>query len=108
VLGIGGDGAQGLGGDLEEQAINELLVVVADCGDGCRQGEDDVVILHGQQVSLAIFEPAQGSAALALGAMRFLQVMGCTHYVPYGEHSVTGSADDRPEAEGTFRRYLLG
>ena len=36
VLGIGGDGAQGLGGGAEEQAVDERLVLIGDGGDGRR------------------------------------------------------------------------
>jgi hypothetical protein len=43
VLGIGGDGDQGLGSGLEQQIIDDRLVVIGDVGDP-RQGEDDVEI----------------------------------------------------------------
>ncbi len=48
VLGVGGDRAQRLGGDVEQQSINDLLVGIGDGADGRRQGEHHVVILHGQ------------------------------------------------------------
>jgi hypothetical protein len=35
VFGIGGDGAQGLGGKLEQQAVDDGLVVVRDAGNRC-------------------------------------------------------------------------
>ena len=44
VLGVGRDGDQGLGGDLEQQVIDDRLVVIGDVGDRSRQGEDDVEI----------------------------------------------------------------
>ena len=58
VLRIGGDRAQGLGGDVEQQTIEDLLVGVGDGADGRGQGEHHVVIRHGQQVRLPCFEPA--------------------------------------------------
>jgi hypothetical protein len=69
VLRIGGDRAQRLGRDVEQQSINDLLVGVGDGADGRGQGEDHVVILHGQKVRLPRFEPALGGAALALRAV---------------------------------------
>ena len=69
VLRIGGDRAQRLGGDVEQQPIDELLVGVGDGADRCRQGEDHVVILDGQKVSLACLEPALCGARLALRAV---------------------------------------
>ena len=36
VLGIGSDGAQGLGGGAEEQAVDERLVLIGDGGNGLR------------------------------------------------------------------------
>jgi len=47
VLGVGGDDAQGLGGDVEQQPVDDLLVVVADGGDRRRQREDDMEVRHG-------------------------------------------------------------
>ena len=67
--GIGGDGAQGLGGDLEEQPIDHRLVVIRDGADGRGQGEHHVVIVHRQQLGLPRLEPAARGTALALRAM---------------------------------------
>jgi hypothetical protein len=36
MLGVGGDGAQGLGRDVEQQAIDHGLVVIGDGADRCR------------------------------------------------------------------------
>src|ERR1017187_10955447 len=44
--------AQRLGGDVEQKTIDELLVGVGDGADGGGQGEDHVVIRHGQEVRL--------------------------------------------------------
>jgi hypothetical protein len=48
MFGIGGDGAQGFGGDIEQQAVHHGLVVIGDGADRCRQGEHHVVILDRQ------------------------------------------------------------
>ena len=49
VLGVDRDGDQGLGGDFEQQVIDDRLVLVGDIGDRSRQGEDDMEIGHRQQ-----------------------------------------------------------
>ena len=46
MLRLGGDGAQGLGGGLEQNAIDHSLVLISDLGDGRRQGEDDMKVWH--------------------------------------------------------------
>ena len=69
VLGIGGDGQQRLGGDVEQQAVDHGLVLVRDVGDRRRQREDHVVVLHRQQIGLARLEPASCGAGLALRAV---------------------------------------
>lgn len=69
VLRVGGDGAQGVGGDIKQQAVDHRLVVPRDGADGRGQREHDVVVLHGQQIVTARFEPATCRAGLALGAM---------------------------------------
>ena len=58
MLGIGGDGAQRLGGDIEQQAVDHGLVVIGDGADRRRQGEHHVVVVHRQQFGLAGLEPA--------------------------------------------------
>ena len=69
MLGVGRDGDQGLGGDLEQQVIDDRLVLVGDVGDRPRQGEDDMEIRHGQEFGLAIGQPFLGSGSLALGTV---------------------------------------
>ena len=69
MLRIGGDGTQGLGGNIEQQAVDNRLVVPGDRTDRGGQREDHVVILHGQQVGLTCLEPPVCGARLALRAM---------------------------------------
>ena len=69
VLGVGGDGDQGLGGGFEQQVIDDGLVLIGDVGDRPRQGEDDMEIRHGQEFGLAVGQPFLGSGGLALWAV---------------------------------------
>jgi hypothetical protein len=69
VLGVGRDRDQSLGGDFQQQVIDDRLVVIGDVGDRPRQREDDVEIRHGQEVGLAVGQPLLGSGGLALRAV---------------------------------------
>ena len=51
MLGIGGDGTQGLGGGPEQDVVDDSLVLKSDRGDLMRQGEDDVKVLDRQQLA---------------------------------------------------------
>lgn len=66
---VGGDGGQGLGRGLEQQAVNGGLVLEGDGRDRRRQGEDKVVVGHGQQIGLALREPVLRRGALAARAV---------------------------------------
>ena len=66
--GVGRNGAQRFGGDLEQQALDHRLVGVGERTDGFRQGEHHMVIVHRQQLGLAGFEPALGGIGLTLRA----------------------------------------
>ncbi len=69
VLGVGGDGQQGLARRSEQEAIDVRLVVIGDTGDRRRQGEDDMEIGDRQQLGLAGRQPVLGGRPLALGAV---------------------------------------
>jgi hypothetical protein len=69
VLGIGRNGDQGLGGDFEQQVIDDRLVLIADVGDRSWQGEHDMEIGHRQEFGPAVGQPLFGSGGLALGAV---------------------------------------
>jgi hypothetical protein len=69
VSGVGRNDTQGLGGRLEQDAVDHRLVVPGDIADRCGQRKDQVVVLYGQEVGLTGFQPAPGRTALALGAM---------------------------------------
>ena len=69
VLGVCRDSDQGLGGDFQQQVIDDRLVLIGDVGDRPRQGEDDMELGHGQQFGLAVGQPLLGSGGLALRAV---------------------------------------
>src|SRR5208283_5039042 len=69
MLGVGGDGGQGLGGGPEQEVVDGGLVLERDRADRRRQGEDDVIVGNRQKLRLAIFEPLARRSSLALRAM---------------------------------------
>ncbi|MBB4276686.1 hypothetical protein GGE12_004483 [Rhizobium mongolense] len=69
MLGVGGDGAQRLGGGAEEQAVDERLVLVSDGGDGLRQCEDDVKVLCVEQLGATILQPLRTGQRLTARTM---------------------------------------
>ena len=68
MLGVGGDGDQGLGGGLQQNIVDHGLVLVGDVGDRSWQGEDDVEIGYRQQLGLACGQPVAVGGALAFRA----------------------------------------
>ncbi len=67
LLRIGGDGDQGLGAGLEQDAVDHRLVLVGDVGDCRRQGEHDEEVRHVQQLGLALCQPLLGGCPLIPG-----------------------------------------
>ena len=57
VLGSGGDRAQGFGGGVKQDVVDHGFILVRDRGDGLGQRKDNVKVLNGQEVGLAIFLP---------------------------------------------------
>ena len=55
MLRIGGDGAQCLGRDIEQQPVDDGLVVIRNRADRSWQCKDQVVVLDGQEISLTRF-----------------------------------------------------
>jgi hypothetical protein len=66
---VGGKGEQGLGGSLEQQAVNHRLVVLGQLAEGGRQREGHRVVLDRQQLGLALGEPGFCQRPLTLGAV---------------------------------------
>ena len=70
VLGISGDGAQGLGRRLEQQGVHDRLVLERDGRDRVGDGKDHVKILGlVQQVGLAPLNPRGARQRLARGTV---------------------------------------
>ena len=69
MLGIGRDSLERLGGDLEEDAVDDPLVLQRDGSDLLGQGENDVELLDREQILCARLEPARPLQVLALGAV---------------------------------------
>ena len=68
-FGIGGDLLQGLGGGLEQEAVDLPRVLQGDRAERRRERKDDVKIFDGQQFRLPGLHPLRGGGGLALGAV---------------------------------------
>ena len=73
MLGISRDRRQRLGGDPEQQVVDDGLVLEPDRADRRRQGEDDVIIGNRQQLGFTFGEPLPGGrgAPTALSVPRW-------------------------------------
>jgi hypothetical protein len=69
MFGIGSDGRQGLGRGSEQNAVDEIFVLVSNSGDRFGEGEDDVKIRGGENFRFPFFDPIRPRQRLALGAM---------------------------------------
>src|SRR5215469_3923755 len=69
MLGIGRDREHGLGGGLEQEAIDHGLVLIGDIGDPAWQREHDMEVRHCQQLGLARLHPFARLRALTLWAV---------------------------------------
>src|SRR5271165_1405847 len=69
MLGIGGDGLQGLGRRTEENAIDRRFVLMGDGGNLFRQRQNDVEILRRKKLGATVVEPLGAGQGLALGTM---------------------------------------
>ena len=69
MLGIGSDGRQGLGCGSEQNAVDEIFVLVCNGGDRFGEGEDDMKIRGRENFRFPFFDPFGTCQGLALGAM---------------------------------------
>ena len=69
MLGIGGNGAQRLGGGLEQDVVDHSLVLKRDGCDFLWDSEDHVEVLDRKKFSLTILKPLVTRERLALWAM---------------------------------------
>jgi len=66
---IASDLDQGLGCGMKQQVIDQPFVLQCERSQFPRQGEDDVHLAGGQQLSFTRLQPAQARVALTLGAV---------------------------------------
>jgi hypothetical protein len=64
---VSSEGSQGLGGDLEQQAVSYLRVAASEGNRGVGQGEDEVEVLDGEQFQFPGIDPCAALAAAAFG-----------------------------------------
>src|SRR5450432_2664343 len=69
VPGIAGDLQQSCGAGMKQQIVDQPFILQCERSEFPRQGEDDVHVAGGQQLSFPRVEPAQAGVALALGAV---------------------------------------
>ena len=69
MLGIGDDGRQGLGSRSEENAVDEIFVLVSDGSNLFGNREDDMKIVRRQNLGRSFFDPFRTSERLAFWAM---------------------------------------
>ena len=69
MLGIGSDGGQGLGRGSEQNAVDEIFVLVSNRRDLFGEREDDVKIVGLEDFRFPFFEPFRPRQRLAFGAM---------------------------------------
>ena len=104
MAGVGGDGAQRLGGGPEQDGVDHALVLERDLGRRRRQGEDDMEVRHRQQFGLTRFEPFGARQALALRAMPVAAgVVGAADQAAIA--ALLDMAAERRRAAGLDRRH---
>src|SRR5438309_11627644 len=69
MFGIGSDGGQGLGRGSEQNAVDEIFVLVSDGSDLFGNREDDMKIVRRENFGLSFFDPLRTSERLAFWAM---------------------------------------
>ena len=57
MFGIGSDGRQGLGRGSEQNAVDEIFVLVSNGGDRFGEGEDDMKIRSRENFRFSVFRP---------------------------------------------------
>ena len=66
MFGIGSDGGQGLGRGSEQNAVDEIFVLVSDGSDLFGNGEDDMEIVCRENFGRSFFDPRGTREGLAL------------------------------------------
>src|SRR5258707_13156263 len=66
MLGIGSDGGQGLGGGSEQNAVDEIFVLISNGSDRFGNREDDMKIVRLENFGCSFFDPLGTSERLTL------------------------------------------
>ncbi len=106
MAGISGDGHQRFRRRFEQEDIDHRLVGVSDVGDRSRQGEDDVVVGHRQEIGGASLQPVARRHALALGTMPVAAGIVCYVAMTAG-HARRHMPAERGGSAGLDRRHHL-
>ena len=107
VLGIGGDGEQGLGRGPEQDAIELSLILIGNCCNLLRKSEHNVKILSVQEFGLTVLEPLSPSKRLAFWTVAIRAGNGeLFHYLRYGESLLMGSEECCAGFSGRFGRAM--
>ena len=69
ALGVAAEGEQRLGGGGKEQIVEQAAVAADERAQQCRQGEDDVEVVGGEQAFASSIDPTELGRALAGGAV---------------------------------------
>ena len=69
VLGIGGNGAQGIGGGTEQNAVDHFFVLIGDRGNLFRHRKDHMEVLGVEKFGAAVLEPFGAGQRLAFWTM---------------------------------------
>ena len=100
MLGIGCDGGQGLGGGSEQNAVDEIFVLVRNGSDLFGNGEDDMKIVRLENFGCSFFDPLGTSERLTFWAMTVAAT------VVTGPLVITGVAPLEVTAEGCGSTHL--
>src|SRR5260370_2054586 len=98
MLGIGSDGGQGLGRGSEQNAIDDIFVLVSNRGNRFGEGEDDMKIRSRENFRFSFFDPIGTRQGLALGAMSVAAAIVSVTLVRTAVAVLEMTTQDRPPA----------
>ncbi len=100
MLGIGSDGGQGLGGGSEQNAVDEIFVLISNGSDRFGNREDDMKIVRLENFGCSFFDPLGTSERLTLWTVAVAAA------VVAGPLVITAVAPLEVTAEGCGSTYL--
>src|SRR5882672_10565708 len=108
VPGIASDLLQSCSTGVKQQVVDQPFILQCERGQFPRQGEDDVHVAGGQQLSLTRLEPAQARVALTLGAVPVTaRVVGDGGRMSAAGTAITVSAQRGGAAACNGQQHLL-